>query len=198
MNNYKTYTDLELLALCKAGDEMGFSEIYDRYWAVLYRHAYKLLKEKIAAQDVVQEVFVNLWDKISDLELQSSLSSYLYAVVRNRILNVIQKEKIHERYITSFGHFMDRSEAVTDHRIREQMLKEKIEQEVAHLPTRMRHVFELSRTQHLSYKEIARELNLSDKTVKKQVSNAIKILRLKLSGFISLTIWFIFSASICF
>lgn len=191
MDNYKTYSDVELLALCKAGDETGFSEIYDRYWAVLYRHAYKLLKEKPTAQDVVQEVFVTLWDKIPNLELQSSLSSYLYTTVRNKILNVIQKEKIHERYITSFGHFIERSETVTDHRIREQMLRERIEREVAHLPTKMRHVFELSRTQHLSYKEIAQELNLSDKTVKKQVSNAIKILRLKLSGFISLAIWLI-------
>ena len=191
MDNYKTYSDVELLALCKAGDETGFSEIYDRYWAVLYRHAYKLLKEKPTAQDVVQEVFVMLWDKIPNLELQGSLSSYLYTTVRNKILNVIQKEKIHERYITSFGHFIERSETVTDHRIREQMLRERIEREVAHLPTKMRHVFELSRTQHLSYKEIAQELNLSDKTVKKQVSNAIKILRLKLSGFISLAIWLI-------
>jgi len=191
LDNYKTYSDVELLALCKAGDETGFSEIYDRYWAVLYRHAYKLLKEKPTAQDVVQEVFVTLWDKIPNLELQSSLSSYLYTTVRNKILNVIQKEKIHERYITSFGHFIERSETVTDHRIREQMLRERIEREVAHLPTKMRHVFELSRTQHLSYKEIAQELNLSDKTVKKQVSNAIKILRLKLSGFISLAIWLI-------
>ena len=191
MDNYKTYSDVELLALCKAGDETGFSEIYDRYWAVLYRHAYKLLKEKPTAQDVVQEVFVTLWDKIPNLELQGSLSSYLYTTVRNKILNMIQKEKIHERYITSFGHFIERSETVTDHRIREQMLRERIEREVAHLPTKMRHVFELSRTQHLSYKEIAQELNLSDKTVKKQVSNAIKILRLKLSGFISLAIWLI-------
>jgi len=191
LDNYKTYSDVELLALCKAGDETGFSEIYDRYWAVLYRHAYKLLKEKPTAQDVVQEVFVMLWDKIPNLELQGSLSSYLYTTVRNKILNVIQKEKIHERYITSFGHFIERSETVTDHRIREQMLRERIEREVAHLPTKMRHVFELSRTQHLSYKEIAQELNLSDKTVKKQVSNAIKILRLKLSGFISLAIWLI-------
>jgi RNA polymerase sigma-70 factor (ECF subfamily) len=185
VNDYKTYTDIELLALCKAGDKLGFSEIYDRYWNPLYRHAYRLLKDKIVAQDVVQEVFVNLWDKIATLDIQGSLSSYLYAIVRNRILNLIQKEKLHGEYMNSFVRFMETSEAITDHRIREQMLKEKIEKEVAHLPAKMRHVFEMSRTQHLSYREIAEELDLSDKTVKKQISNAIKILRLKLNGFIS-------------
>lgn len=172
---------------------MGFSEIYNRYWAPLYRHAYRLLKDKIAAEDVVQEVFVNLWDKISTLAVQDSLNSYLYAIVRNRILNIIQKEKIHSEYIRSFACFMEQSEAITDHRVREKMLREKIEKEVAHLPTKMRHIFEMSRTEHRSYREIAEELELSDKTVKKQVSNAIKILRLKLSGFISFSIfWTIF------
>lgn len=186
MNSYKTYDDFALLALSKAGDEKGFSEIYERYWALLYRHAYKLLKDETQAQDIVQEVFVNLWDKIDSLDLQSSVNAYLYAAVRNKVLNVIQREKYQRRYMDSIIHFIERSEAVTDHKLREKMLQEKIEKEVAHLPEKMRHVFEMSRVHHLSYKEIAQELHLSDKTVKKQVSNAIRILRFKLSSFLSL------------
>lgn len=189
MSNYKTYTDTELLALCKAGDKAGFSELYDRYWAPLYRHAHRLLKDKIAAQDVVQEVFVNLWDKIPALDLKGPLSSYLYAIVRNSILNLLQKEKMHKEYIRSFVHFMEKSEAITDHPLREKMLREKIEREVAHLPAKMRRIFEMSRMQHLSYREIAKELELSDKTVKKQVSNTLKILRVKLNGFTALAVF---------
>ncbi len=189
MNSYKTYDDFALLALSKAGDEKGFSEIYDRYWALLYHHAYKLLRDEALAQDIVQEVFVTLWDKKDDLDLRSSVNAYLYAAVRNKVLNVIQKEKHQKRYLASIVHFVKSSEAITDHVLREKMLQEKIEKEVAHLPAKMRHVFEMSRIHHLSYKEIAQELQLSDKTVKKQVSNAIRILRFKLSSFLSLLIW---------
>ena len=189
MNKYKTYDDFALLALLKAGDERGFSEIYNRYWAVLYRHAYKLLRDETVAQDIVQEVFVNLWDKIDDLDLHNSLNSYLYAAVRNKVLNVIQREKYQKRYVESIIHFMKTSEAITDHVLRENMLQEKIEKEVAHLPAKMRHIFEMSRVHHLSHKEIAVKLELSDKTVKKQINNAIRILRFKLSSFLSLLIW---------
>lgn len=189
MNNYETYNDLELFALCKAGDEKSFCVIYDRYWAVLYRHAYRLLRDETEAQDIVQEVFVSLWDKVQSLDMEVSVKAYLYTAVRNRVLNIIQKEKHQNKYVLSLGHFMEHSEAITDHRVRERMLQEKIEEEVARLPNKMRNIFELSRTKQLSHKEIARELNLSDKTVKKQVNNAIKILRLKLSGFILLALW---------
>lgn len=188
MNIYKTYTDIELLSIVKGGDETGFAEIYERYWAVLYRHAHKMVKDESLAQDIVQEVFVGLWDRISDLHIDLSLSSYLYAAVRNRVLNAIQKERVQERYIDTMINQLNASEAITDHRLREQMLKEKIEEEISGLPAKMRDVFELSRMHHLSYKEIAEKLEISDKTVKKQVSNAIKILRFKLSGFMSLLI----------
>ena len=186
LSKYKTYDDFTLLASLKAGEEEVFSEIYERYWAVLYRHAYKLLKDEAAAQDIVQDIFVTLWDNMEDLELQRSLRSYLYTAVRNKVLNSIQREKYQQRYVESFLHFMNTSEAITDHTLRENMLREKIDREVAHLPAKMRHIFEMSRIHHRSYKEIARELQLSDKTVKKQVSNAIRILRFKLSSFLFL------------
>lgn len=167
---------------------MAFAEIYNRYWALLYKHAYRLIKDQDLAQDVVQEVFVNLWDKINTIDLQFSISSYLYTAVRNKVLNLIQRDKVKNNYIESFANFVACSEAITDYRLRERLLKEKIEKEVAALPSKMRQVFEMSRIQNMSHKQIAEELNLSDKTVKKQMSNAIKILRLKLGGFLILSI----------
>lgn len=192
MNNYETYQDNDLLALCKVGDTSAFRVVYDRYWEVLYRHAYRMLKDEEEARDVVQDTFVRLWDRLNDLQLEISLKSYLYTAVRNRVLNIFQKEKNQEKFILSLGSFIEHSEAVTDHRVREVMLQEKIDKEVSLLPVKMQNIFKLSRTNHLSHQEIATALNLSDKTVKKQVSNAVKILRLKLTGFISLAGLFIF------
>ncbi|HMR17654.1 MAG TPA: RNA polymerase sigma-70 factor [Sphingobacterium sp.] len=192
MNSYDTYNDLDLFVLCKAGDETGFRVIYDRYWVVLYRHAYRLLGNEAEAQDAVQEVFVNLWDRIHDLDMETSLKAYLYTAVKNTVLNIFQKEKNKNKFILSLGDFMEHSEAIADHRLRERILQEKIEKEVALLPAKMRKIFELSRMQQLSHKEIAKALNLSDKTVKKQISNAVRLLRLKLSGFILLAFWLTF------
>ncbi|WP_353140102.1 RNA polymerase sigma-70 factor [Pseudopedobacter sp.] len=188
MSSLKQHTDTELFDLIKEGNAIAFAEIYDRYWALLYRHAYRLIKDQDLAQDVVQEVFVNLWDKINTIDLQFSISSYLYTAVRNKVLNLIQRDKVKNNYIESFANFVASSEAITDYRLRERLLKEKIEKEVAALPSKMRQVFEMSRIQNMSHKQIAEELNLSDKTVKKQMSNAIKILRLKLGGFLILSI----------
>lgn len=188
MSSLKQHTDTELFDLIKEGNAIAFAEIYDRYWALLYRHAYRLIKDQDLAQDVVQEVFVNLWDKINTIDLQVSKSSYLYTAVRNKVLNLIQRDKVKNNYIESFANFVASSEAITDYRLRERLLKEKIEKEVAALPSKMRQVFEMSRIQNMSHKQIAEELNLSDKTVKKQMSNAIKILRLKLGGFLILSI----------
>ncbi|ADY52091.1 RNA polymerase, sigma-24 subunit, ECF subfamily [Pseudopedobacter saltans DSM 12145] len=188
MKNLKLYTDAELFDLVKNGHSFAFSEIYNRYWEILFRHAYRLLKDKDLAKDIVQEVFVSLWDKIGELDLQFSINAYLYKSVRNKVLNLIEKDKVKNNYLESLAAFINSSEAITDYRLRERLLKEKIEKEIADLPPKMRQIFEMSRKQNLSHRQIAKELNLSDKTVKKQMSNAIKILRLKLGGFIVLSI----------
>ena len=183
---YRTHNDAELFALVKAGDDRAFAEIYDRYWELLFRHARRMVKDDNLAQDIVQDVFISLWDKIGQMDLRLSVSSYLYASVRNKILNLIERDKVRNNYLESMTAFISHGENITDHRVRERMLKEKIEQEVSLLPAKMKQVFEMSRKDNMSHKEIAETLSISDKTVKKQMSNAIKILRLRLGSLLSL------------
>jgi len=75
-------SDVELLDLLKSGDENAYAQIYDRYWAILYRYARRLLQDDQAAQDVVQDIFVMLWSKATNLETGTNLSAFLYASVR--------------------------------------------------------------------------------------------------------------------
>src|SRR5690606_328306 len=96
------------------------------------------------------------------------------------------KEQKQAKFMSSLADFLEHSEAITDHSIRERMLPDKMDTEVSLLPPKMQTIFRMSRTHQLSHQEIAEALNLSDKTDNKQVSNAIKILRLKLTGFISI------------
>jgi len=171
-----------LLSRVREGDESAFEAIYKRYYSLLYIHACKLLKESGEAEDCVQEVFSGLWQKAGQLEISVSLSSYLYTSIRNRVLNRIEHKRVKDAYLFSMQRFMKEGVSITDEELRVRELTALIEREIAALPEKMREVFELSRREELSHKEIAEKLNISDKTVKKQVSNALKILRGRLKG----------------
>ncbi|PWS33081.1 RNA polymerase subunit sigma-70 [Pedobacter paludis] len=177
---YNLLTDNELLALLNKGDENAFSVIYERYWPLLLRHAKRMLSDDEDVRDVLQEVFSKLWNQAFDLEINTTLASYLYALTRNRILNVIAHQKVRTNHIDSLSSFMENEQVATDYLVRERQLSLLIEKEIALLPEKMRVIFDLSRNKHLSYKEIAQKLSISENTVKKQINNALKILRLKL------------------
>lgn len=180
MADYSTYTDQELTALLKAGDNLAFSEIYNRFKGPLYIHAFNLLREREEARDILQQVFEFLWYDRENLVIKSQLSGYLYTLIRNKIFKTIAHHKVESKYISSLADFASSGECVTDHLVRERQLLDIIEKEIAELPEKMREIFELSRKGGLSHKEIAAQLKLSEKTVRNQVNNALKILRVKL------------------
>lgn len=189
MNISSESTDTELTTLIKGGSQLAFSEIYNRYWTVLYLHARKMLRNDEEAKDVVQELFTHLWKNSAELNFNTSLSSYLYRATRNKILNLIEHKRIVSDYQKSLMAFLDEGELITEEHIIEKQLFETIEREIQLLPPKMREVFELSRKQHLSYKEIGEQLGISDHTVKRQVSNALGILKTKLGVSTSLLIF---------
>lgn len=147
----------------------------------MYVHAYKMLGDEDEAKDVVQELFTSIWAQRAELELVTSLKAYLYTALRNRVLNVFDKRKVRESYLEAMAIYFDENHQVVEDNLREKELACIIDKEIANLPEKMRNVFELSRKQNLSHKEIASELQISDKTVKKQINNAIRILKLKIS-----------------
>jgi len=191
MVNYQSLTDNELASLLKTGDSGAFTEIYERYWAVLLRHARRMLQDDEETKDVLQDVFSTLWNKAPATDFNTSLSAYLYALVRNRILNLVVREKVKANYLSSLDDYLENGEATTDYAIRTRQLAQRIEEELALLPPKMREVFELSRKHHLSYSQIAEKLDISENTVKKQMSNALKQLKFKL-GILYLVVIFDF------
>lgn len=188
MLHYREFTDHELVALLNEDDYHAYAEIYHRYAAVLYVHAHKRLRDREEAKDLIQELFTTLWMRRSCLELKTHLSGYLYAAVRNRVLKVVSHKQVESSYFKSLRESLLQEHAITDHLVREKELSALIEKEIEALPVKMRHVFNLSRKLHLSHREIAEELDLSEATVKKQVNNALKVLRIKFSGLFLLTL----------
>lgn len=184
MADNSKFTDQELATLLREGNEAAFTEIYHRYKRLLYIHAYQRLRNEQEVDDIIHELFTALWDKRESLVFKTNLAGYLYTSVRNRIIDFISHKEIETRYIASLQNFIDRGENFTDFLLRERQLNLLIEKEIALLPPRMREVFELSRGRGYSHKEIAARLEISEKTVKSQINNALKILRVKLGIFV--------------
>jgi len=178
MTNYNACDDNQLLNLLRSGDRMAYTEIYDRYALALLGHAYNKTHSREEAKDIVHEVFTVLWAKRIGLQIDY-LAGYLFRSVRNSILNQIAHEAVQEKFIRSMEQFAA-SNDIPDHLVREKQLQAIIEREIAALSPKMREVFVLSRKEHLSHKEIAEQLGISEQTVSKHVTNALKILRVKL------------------
>jgi RNA polymerase sigma-70 factor (ECF subfamily) len=192
MSGYKSHSDHELLKLLKADDHGAFTEIYVRYSAVVYRNAYKLLSDRAEGMDIVQEVFTSLWNKRADVLITTNLSGYLYVAARNSIFKTFAHQEVTSKYLHFLKPTVRESTSISDHLVREKQLQEIIEEEINELPSKMREVLNLSRKSYLTHKEIAVVLHISESTVKKQVNNALKILRVKLGTYLSLLLSLVF------
>lgn len=190
MAAYSNFSDQELTVLLKERDHAAFTEIYERYWALLFRHARRMIYNDEEAGDIVQEVFSYLWDKSGSIYLQHSLSAYLYSAIRHKTLDLIKRSRVKDKYLFSLGKFSERSNIDLNEDLILKELERKIEAGIQLLPPKMRAVFELSRKKNLSHRDIAQELNISDSAVKKQITRALKILRQHLH--LILIIWLLF------
>ena len=176
-------SDNDLVFLLQEGSEDAYTEIYNRYKWLMHTHAYKKLGDRDEANDLIQELFTSLWVRRKDIVLTSTLSAYLYTSIRNKVLNIIEHRQVESKYINSLIRFSNQYVSTTDYKVRENLLMEIIEREIAALPPKMRQVFELSRKSHLNHKDIAEHLGISEETVKSQVKNALKVLRVRLGLF---------------
>lgn len=175
-------TDTELVALLKQGNEGAFAEIYERYSMKIFYQVYHVLQDEEEAKDLVQDLFITLWRKPERLHVDVNLGGYLYISARNRVFKVIRKQRVQRDYLSSIASFITDVCTETLDSVDERELRKLIQQEIDRLPPKMKEVFELSRNEHLSHKEIGEKLNISTHTVKKQVHNALNTLRLKLGS----------------
>ncbi|WP_316818144.1 RNA polymerase sigma-70 factor [Pedobacter nyackensis] len=183
MGQLSDISDDELLGVFQSGDPKAYRQIYDRFWPLLYRHARNMLRNEEEAKDVVQEVFTTLWIKKN--EIKPPVAAFLYSATRNRILNQIKHLKIEARYMEQRKVVLEHSGvSLADEQVIERDFARLIEAGIQSLPPKMRRIFELSRKEFKTHQEISDELNISSLTVKRQVSNALTILKNKLNSFL--------------
>jgi len=183
MKVYKDLSDAELIALLKTADDLAFKEIYERYGMMIYYKTNQMIRDEETAKDLVQDVFLSLWTHTDQVKEEANLAGYLYVSARNRVFNLIEKGKTKNDYLSMIAQHLTEASNETVEKLDEKELMGIVRMEIAKLPLKMREVFELSRLEDLSHKEIALRLGISEKTVKTQVHNALQILKEKLSTY---------------
>jgi len=182
--------DKELFKRVSKGNIKAFETLFHTYYANLCRFASGIISDNDMAEEIVQDFFVKLWERKSQVEVETSIKNYFYRSVKNQCLNQIKHN------ITKAGHLQKiqtdiRAEIQPDEYFLAQELAEKIEESIQSLPEKRKEIFRLSREEGLKYREIAKKLNLSLKTVEAQMGLAIKTLREKLRNHISSLILFL-------
>jgi len=176
---YKQISDAALSNLVKGGDYMAFTEIYNRNWLGLLQYVSKIVTDLSDAEDIVQEVFISFWKRHEEIELRN-FSSWLYAAARKHALFYLRTSNTREKYLKSLAACLTEVSDSLNDELDAKELQVFIDREIEKLPLKMREVFILSRKEHLSHKEIAERLEISDKTVKKQIGNVLKHFRGKM------------------
>ena len=176
-------TDEELIKLLQLGDQHAFEALYRRYWRKLYQLAYRKLRNRELAEELVQELFMSLWLKREKLKLHSSVAAYLGMAVRYMIIKFFQKERVHHQYEQSTPPPIQFANTTEDD-VHLHDLQVMIEDGINKLPQKCREVFLLSRHENLSQKEISIQLNISEKTVENHIGKALRLIRLSLKDFI--------------
>ncbi|WP_316836603.1 RNA polymerase sigma-70 factor [Pedobacter nutrimenti] len=169
--------DEELLSLLETDNERGLKLIYDQYWEQLYLAAFSILRDADACKDIVQDVLLQLWIRRSEVKIDS-LKSYLFTAVRYKVLTYIKSANHRKVFIEPDELERLAGFNLMKDRLNEQDIEKLLEQGVALLPKRCQEVFMLSRTEHLSNKEIASRMGISVKTVEAQMSIALRQLRI--------------------
>ncbi len=181
--------DNELFLKIQANDEKAFEQLFKQYYTPLCRYAYTLLHDKIASEEVVQEVFFRIWLTRNKIQIRNTVASYLLRAVKNQSLNQLIKKArlgtVSLETLSSADTYYDPYEEEDQPDADE--LQQKLIIAIESLPVQCRKIFELSRFEKKKYKEIAKELNISVKTVEAQMGIAFK----KLRSFVKFIITFI-------
>jgi RNA polymerase sigma-70 factor, ECF subfamily len=170
----------DLLIRLRRGDEAAYDAIFRQWYAPLVAATTMLLRDRGPAEEVVQDVMLELWRRRDSITFETSLRAYLFQAARNRGLNYLRRERVEARGEATIAAAMPTPEAA-DSEAREAELNVAIQAAIAGLPDRCRAVFELSRVQGLKYSEIATALGISVKTVEAQMGKALRVMREKLA-----------------
>ncbi len=153
-----------------------YKKVFEEFYNPLCNFAHKIIGRADLAEDIVQEVFVQMWQKREQIKLTGSIKNYLFQSTRNKAIEIIRRKKLESDYVNAEKNLKEESYEIEEE-ANNFVLKEKLRRSIRQLPPKCQEIFVLSKLNGLTYSEIAEELNLSVKTVENQVGRGLKLLR---------------------
>ena len=190
VNETKFISDQSLSESIKNSNHGVFELVFNYYYSGLVVYADQIIKNTEISEDIIQSVFMKLWETRETIEIRS-FRSYFMQCVKNRCIDHLRSLQIKQRFdnrIPEADHLVMEEDLWTKNE-----LSELLERAVGDLPPRCREIFWMSRYENLKIAEIAEKLDISKRTVETQISKALKILRIKLVDYLSLLILYFFS-----
>jgi len=163
--------------------ESSYEELFKTWYAPLCKMIYRIIKDQAQTEDLVQEVYIKLWEKRNSLKINTSLKAYLYRSALNTAYTSLEKNKRYPKLSIETNDTIHDSSSNAIDNLNANELENKINQTLLLLPPACREVFILSRNEEMSYKEIAESLEISIKTVENQMGKALKIFREQLKEY---------------
>ncbi len=184
---YTSHTDEELITMLQQGQEKSFDELYLRYRDKLIHFVHRNIRSLPIAEEIVQDVFTNIWERRKIIVIDKKFSSYIYSAVRYISLDYMKLYKQANQYSQDLLKENNPANNTTIDHVYYQELHTALHKHTKLLPKRAREVFILSRIDYHTNKEIALRLNISTETVKYHIAFALKFMRSNLKDFIPIS-----------
>lgn len=167
----------QVLALKEEGTPSSFEYLYERWSGKLYNFVLRISRgDRYLAEEIVQSVFIKVWEKRKELDVDKSFGAFLCTIAKNQLTNIYQR-RMSEFLYRSEAERLATTDNTTEKEVEYHLLDEYIQSLIEQLPPARREIFRLSRVHHLSNKEIAAKLQLSENTVESQLTKAVAFLR---------------------
>ena len=180
---YRLLADEVLLKFLIISDELAFQEIYQRYWRQLYYTALSKINNKEVAEDIIQTVFADLWEKREQHSIKN-ISAYLGTSVKYQVINYIKSGISRKVHLSNIGESRNTEENKNELALLVKELNEAIDKAINRLPQKTQTIFRLSRFERHSNKQISRMMDVSEKAVEYHITQSLRALRLYLKSFL--------------
>jgi RNA polymerase sigma-70 factor (ECF subfamily) len=190
MKEFVNYSDEELMLEVKADNMFAFDCLYRKYGKRIYRFALSILKSSEEAENIIQEVFLSLWEHRHSVINEASVKYYIFSIAYNSSISVLRKKIRETSFIDHLKSLQDIQQEVVNTELEFNELNDKLNQIIDQLPQRQREVFLLHRIERLKYRDISERLGISVNTIENHMSKALKTIRKKLGNYSVVAILF--------
>ncbi len=180
-----------LLDNIKKNDKASFSILFTQYYKDLVTFSFGIVRNINTAEEIVQDVFINLWENRASLLIERSLKSYLLKAVQNYSLNWLQHVKVQSRFASYAKDHQLLSGNETENYVLHSELEQNLQQALDKIPPEYAQAFRMNRFENLSYPEIGQKLGVSTRTIEVRISKALSLLREALKDFLLLAVFFL-------